>query len=269
LDPKNLQHHGLHTRTNHLLLNMPLLGGPLTVIALIEFVSFAKDWTLPDGRKLPAKKKRAKGDMGMPEKVTLGGVIISGLFFLSLAPHQELRFLVPLVFPLILVLQGALTDKWMNARYFLPAWFIFNAGLSFFYGVVHQGGVVPSLIFLQNKYATASPEAQVDIVYTYTYMPPRSLLTIPATSERANMYDIGGPTLPQLQEFIHNLTAKDAQPSQHLIYVVSPENLEGIDGIGRCESFELQKKVWPHFSSEAPSKDFTLRVYKYQSGCAE
>jgi len=257
-------------------LNFPLLVGPLSVVALIEFVTFVKNWVLSstEGRKSTQKKKRTKGELTLPEKLTLGGSVVSGLFLLSLAPHQELRFLVPLVFPLILVLRGALIEKWLSVRYFLPVWILFNTVLAIFFGVFHQGGVLPSLIYLQNRTSKILPHNQVDIVYTYTYMPPRSLLTIPANSENIHLYDAGGLTALQLHEFVSNLTKKQTKKddvSSHVVFVVSPLPISEISSHTKsCEQYELETEVWPHFSSEhfsASGKDLTLRVYRRQQSC--
>jgi hypothetical protein len=47
-------------------------------------------------------------------------------------------------------------------------------------GVLHQGGVLRSLFTLQKQIAgdSANKEANTDIIYYQTYMPPRFLLAI-------------------------------------------------------------------------------------------
>jgi Alg9-like mannosyltransferase family len=55
-------------------------------------------------------KQHRKFTIGYPEKITLVGCILSYLLFLSLVPHQELRFLVPLIFPVVLVLADTINN---------------------------------------------------------------------------------------------------------------------------------------------------------------
>jgi hypothetical protein len=95
-----------------------------------------------------------------------------------------------------------------------------------------------------------------------------------AHSERMRVHDAGGPSVPQLHEFISNLTKSHAdkidQGGSHLVYIVSPEPLSAMTmGAKGCEVYELEKEVWPHFSSEHFStyKDLTLRVYKHLQNC--
>lgn len=70
LDVQNLQLHGLHPRYTHLLVNLPQVLGPVLLLAILS------------GYKLDSLSTYS---------------IVSGMIFLSLFQHQELRFLIPLV----------------------------------------------------------------------------------------------------------------------------------------------------------------------------
>lgn len=67
---------------------------------------------------------------------------------LSIIPHQEARFLTPLLAPLILIY------TWKQVK--LPAsfwviWLLFNVITTYIFAVVHQGGIVPTMGFLQRQ----------------------------------------------------------------------------------------------------------------------
>jgi phosphatidylinositol glycan class Z len=64
---------------------------------------------------------------------------VSALGFLSLIPHQEPRFLIPLTVPIVLMnahkLRWKSPGKW---KPLLTLWYIFNIFFVIFYGFVHQ-----------------------------------------------------------------------------------------------------------------------------------
>jgi len=104
-------------------------------------------------------------------------IVIFGLSILSMAPHQEPRFLLPLVVPLV-VLHGwdviffftsnfCSSVEWDDSGGDRPdqrstyrgrlfhvlhvlIWVIFNFLLLIFFGLWHQSGVVPSLLLMEN-----------------------------------------------------------------------------------------------------------------------
>lgn len=83
-----------------------------------------------------------------PGYLVLISTVFSGLVGLSVIPHQEARFLTPLLVPLVLVY------TWKQAK--LPAsfwviWLLFNVITTYIFAVVHQGGIVPTMGFLQRQ----------------------------------------------------------------------------------------------------------------------
>lgn len=57
-------------------------------------------------------------------------------------------------------------------------WATSNLLLTLFFGVLHQGGVVPSLFYLHDQISVMGPLQGAHIIYWKTYMPPRHLLAI-------------------------------------------------------------------------------------------
>jgi phosphatidylinositol glycan class Z len=138
---ENLAQHGLHPRYQHFLVNLPQLLGPAT--PLLFFVHKAQ-FTM---KFISA---------------------LSGIALLSIFPHQEARFLLPVV-PLILS-----SIRLPSPRYRKPwivAWVIFNIALGVLMGVYHQGGIVP----VQMNIAKTN-ETVTHAFWWKTYSPPTWLL---------------------------------------------------------------------------------------------
>jgi phosphatidylinositol glycan class Z len=63
-------------------------------------------------------------------------------------PHQEARFLCPLLVPLILIYtwkQPKLTGS------FWTCWILFNIITTYIFGVIHQGGMIHTMGFLSRQ----------------------------------------------------------------------------------------------------------------------
>lgn len=131
----NLELHGLHPLYTHVLVNLPQILGP----GILFFIS-KRYW-----------------------KTTPFLSITSGLLFLSLIPHQELRFLIPIL-PLCCCCFD-LTQKWVSP-YLIYVWYLFNLTMSLLMGVFHQGGVVPILSYIREN------ELKGTQIWWHTYSPP-------------------------------------------------------------------------------------------------
>lgn len=111
LSTANLADHGLHPNWLHVGVNLPMLLGPLFVwFTWCSIYKFVK----PPGRRLPrvhfetdilrqSMSSYFSSLFGLTVVIALVQIIILSLVILSLQPHQEPRFLTPLV-PLIIVL---------------------------------------------------------------------------------------------------------------------------------------------------------------------
>jgi phosphatidylinositol glycan class Z len=111
-DISNLATHGVHPRWLHALVNMPILFGFLLIPAVSHSLS----------RK--------------PLATLCSAIIVVSLAVLSLAPHQEFRFLLPLLLPVVLLGSKKLLYRgWW--RGLLVAWVLFNVVMAIFFGVLH------------------------------------------------------------------------------------------------------------------------------------
>ena len=102
------------------------------------------------------------------------GAVVSGLSVLSCAPHQEPRFLLPAIVPLVALYGTNLTER--RRRWLRKFWIQYNALLLIFFGLLHQSGVVRSLL-ASHEIASAhgSGGGPSMFVYHHTYMPPSFL----------------------------------------------------------------------------------------------
>ncbi|ORZ02512.1 Alg9-like mannosyltransferase family-domain-containing protein [Syncephalastrum racemosum] len=185
MDVDNLKQHGLHPRYLHLLVNTPMLYGPLAV----GVISAVYGKFLEDNRD----------DFQQFYYVLLGTIVVP-LAGLSSMPHQEARFLTPLLVPLVL------TYTWNRDklyRFFWVIWPFFNIIMTFVFGVLHQGGMMPAMMYVQQQslalqsceigasggaschYGPLGHQPEVDfdltthLLFYKTYMPPEHLLAYP------------------------------------------------------------------------------------------
>ncbi|KAI9832057.1 MAG: alpha 1,2 mannosyltransferase, partial [Thelocarpon superellum] len=137
-DTMNLAAHGLHPYYQHFVVNLPQLLGPAYLL-LVAFPRF----TLPLASAL------------------------SGIVVLSLVQHQEARFLIPTI-PLILSSVRLPPRRYVRAWW--TAWIGFNVVMGLLMGTYHQGGVVPTQLFL------ADQDDATQALWWRTYSPPIWLL---------------------------------------------------------------------------------------------
>ncbi|KAG0234376.1 alpha 1,2 mannosyltransferase [Actinomortierella wolfii] len=90
LDENNLAEHGLHPRYLHLLVNFPVLYANLAYVGIRTI-----------GEKVIAQRHYTSHSTLVTALAYSG---ISGVLLLSVMPHQEARFLTPLLIPLVLTL---------------------------------------------------------------------------------------------------------------------------------------------------------------------
>ncbi|GAA5926955.1 hypothetical protein JCM1841_001597 [Sporobolomyces salmonicolor] len=176
LSAANLADHGLHPRYLHVLVNWPMLFGAGLAIA---FGSGMRLWV--QKREEEAKDRRQR----FMTKVLLACFAVPTLL-LSVQPHQEPRFLVPLIIPLVLLAPQApflslnTAQGKRRRRIFLVLWLTHSALFTLLFGYVHQGGLLPAIFSLNRELRnSASPLVMgetLDIVFWRTFMPPRHLL---------------------------------------------------------------------------------------------
>eukprot|EP00751_Fragilariopsis_kerguelensis_P048573 CAMPEP_0171042638 /NCGR_PEP_ID=MMETSP0736-20130129/46461_1 /TAXON_ID=186038 /ORGANISM="Fragilariopsis kerguelensis, Strain L26-C5" /LENGTH=292 /DNA_ID=CAMNT_0011491331 /DNA_START=585 /DNA_END=1463 /DNA_ORIENTATION=- len=121
-----------------------IMYGPLTLAAYLSI--YAVLWKGTGGTvtsKTFGRKTTENGGI----IVVLQAVVVFGLGFLSIAPHQEPRFLLPLIIPLVLLGDG----------------------------ILHQGGVTKSLLAVGSTAIQSQQIQPTSWIYWRTYMPPTFL----------------------------------------------------------------------------------------------
>lgn len=218
MDPANLEVHGLHPRILHLFVNFPMLYGPLAIIVILVLIN---------------RQYKTVADK------TFMGCIVSGLFFLSLAPHQEPRFLVPLVLPVVWLSLSVIS----RFKFLQVLWILFNLILATFFGILHQGGITPSLCFLQHNQAMEAPICN-HVFYFHTYTPSAYLLCDP--KGKLKVENLEGNSLDYLYEKLDETCSKKNLDC----CVVTPETVSLRHDKKKPKSFSLIRQFFPHLSTE-------------------
>jgi GPI mannosyltransferase 4 len=200
----NLKEHGLHPLWTHCLVNMFILFGPLTLAAYISIFVRSTWWIGPQHATLKNSKGHELDNRpSYPQSwdYVSQAVILFGLAALSVAPHQEPRFLLPLLTPIILVGSTTLSGSGVW-HYFVVLWIMFNLSLFTFFGVVHQAGVVHSLLAVGRNGSISIDRNQSLWIYWRTYMPPSFLTRVggseDASEQDTRIVDLNGSSLQTL-----------------------------------------------------------------------
>ncbi|KAK6458628.1 alpha 1,2 mannosyltransferase [Scheffersomyces xylosifermentans] len=152
----NLSQHGIHPYYTHILVNLPQILGPG-----ILFLLKTSYW-----------------------KTTPFLSMASAILVLSVIPHQELRFLMPIV-PLACCCfdlysfsskKEGDTKKSTWGSILMNSWYIFNASFAILMGVFHQGGVIPALDHFHAENFQSDPSHNTIQVWWRTYSPPTWIL---------------------------------------------------------------------------------------------
>ncbi|OWZ12088.1 GPI mannosyltransferase 4 [Phytophthora megakarya] len=247
----NLELHGVHPRFTHLTVNMPMLFGPIFLVFLVRFLRY-------------------------PDRSFFGSAcVFFPLVCLSLAPHQEPRFMLPAIVPLHLF--TALSGRMGVVRFLTKhklgklLWVIFNVALALFFGVLHQGGILPMLLSLSTaSNSVGNPSTwlslcnfegadnlalgAVPLIFARTYMPPRFLLTGITTEPAFQVIDLAGNTAKDVLELLSAAKAEQFSGKKSEALLVLPASVEVSDIVPTNSSTILSvSKVGgcvPHLSME-------------------
>ncbi|KAJ8597675.1 glycosyltransferase family 22 protein [Rhizopogon salebrosus TDB-379] len=257
----NLAEHGLHPRWLHVFVNLPMLVGPWVLwLALRSIV---------DHTKLPSEKNDKSFEVDVLCR-TIIQIITVSLTVLSMQPHQEPRFLVPLVPPIIVLIAN--TGRLAHVgKAFWVSWFIFNLVLAVLFGILHQGGVMPSLFHLHSKVANTSLGMRTNIIYWKTYMPPLHFLGISERDVSSGMISFSDLAGAPQRDLVESLAASDYDRT----FVVTPVAIWYTlpPPIKNC--MEQDKLIFPHlnldhilesFDAGAPD-GLRLGVYTLSPDC--
>ncbi|XP_077491174.1 phosphatidylinositol glycan anchor biosynthesis class Z [Amblyomma americanum] len=236
LNVKNLESHGSHPYYLHLVLNVPLLYNVLGVIALwasakILYSNMSSISRLGGPETLPVSKTM---------DTLVGCTVLLAICTLSFFKHQEPRFLVPLLVPVVLLAQ-----RYFSTR-LAAVWTVANIACLLFFGFFHQGGLVPCLLRLQHRIALHSQDNEnATVMFAHTYMPPRHLLAVKQDSAVVEIVDMMGRSLDG-QHLMHYLGENQSTWK----YLVAPSSV--VNSVAELRKFRLQKQFSCgfHFSGE-------------------
>ncbi|CAL8095432.1 unnamed protein product [Calicophoron daubneyi] len=236
-DHNQLAEHGTHSRFLHLLVNFPLIFGPF----VCAFTLFPPS-PFRSGRTL------------------FWFSTILPLAILSIIPHQEPRFLIPLV-PFALIVSGfRLESHFTNAssrHRFMTFWFIQQFLLFLVFGSLHQGGLVRFFHSLPSWNSSSHAVCPV-YVFFHTYMPPRFPFGNPRSSTPLvnssypcnSVIDLHGSSLKVLQETLDNLRSERVWKNKTVNVIYPGSVLIPSDTLSNVGELTGRKLFFGHLSTE-------------------
>lgn len=233
-NPSNLAKHGLHNYYHHILINVPFVFGLVGIFAYLDAVSLIT---------------RRKNLRAIPAKTMMFFTFWLSLAILSVIAHQEGRFLMPLIISLTYIYG----DRFRTRKKLFFLWLLFNTILTYFYGFVHQAGVVHSLLDLNNKIQSgqASP---IDLIIARTYLPPLTLLQLSANDMKNVVHDLSiEPNFVNaVQKRITSILKKKDRNSIYLAIpsCLAPRLADIISMSPYKIWFKIVKSYFPHFTHE-------------------
>ncbi|XP_064214455.1 GPI mannosyltransferase 4 isoform X2 [Tribolium castaneum] len=282
MDSGNLAEHGLHPRFLHVLVNMPLLFGLLALFAYYNFCQAVYNLVTGRHHLLPTVRS-IKGLMMLS--------YLGPLTILSIFPHQEPRFLIPLILPLVYLstnsvfpesdnilikleastLKNRAPEMAKSPTTFLKLWLVVNLILVLFFGFLHQGGVYRSGEFL---YKDMKRHSRTDfyVVTSHIYSMPKSLVlqkssdvlhhtkrTKYTVNKRFFLYEKGSSDLDLVVKDLQILRGKlqdyrwNFKSKKYKLILIIPSSLEDRLSYSANSQFEfkLVTTFYPHISTEA------------------
>jgi phosphatidylinositol glycan class Z len=175
------------------------------------------------------------------------------LLCLSLAPHQEPRFLLPLL-PAAAAAAAAdgAAARFAASPATLAAWSATNALAAGFFGLAHQGGVVPAVAQMASILAEDDTAEHALVYFWRTYTPPESLLAFPAEPEPRKK--------PRLSADAFGKTNGSPSPSPYdaahsRVGAISPSHVVDLQGASMDSVLAAfaANEDWSHFYVVAPA----------------
>ncbi|NXR12651.1 PIGZ mannosyltransferase, partial [Semnornis frantzii] len=261
LNPHNLALHGCHPRVTHFVVNGVMLFGILHILAVGAGFKMLKKYI----HHVIRARSHCQGSCGLlvlsEGNPTLLLFYFVPLAFLSLFSHQEPRFLIPLILPLVLFSTSQhRAVKWKHVIV------IFNVLGALLFGCLHQGGVIPCLFHLEQL--LHSPESlnhtrHYTLVFAHTYMPPRSLLNIKKRDTYIEVIDMAGSEEETFCQTVEHQASNSTCNDCH-VFVIIPGTVRAM--IRNCDvSFKNETLIFPHLSMEDPPQIPLLFSGKWRS----
>ena len=169
---KNLETHGAHPWYLHFLVNLPILHGVLALIGLWTASKYAMNFMM---NRITEK----------PKVYSLATMLLFTFIFpvivMSCFPHQEPRFLLPTLIPLVLLFSDhvsiyALPKFKFTRHFFFLFWQVWNIFCVVIFGFLHQGGVTRTMLRVQDYATSYSHKVDIHLFFSHMYTPPTFLL---------------------------------------------------------------------------------------------
>ncbi|NWV00439.1 PIGZ mannosyltransferase, partial [Upupa epops] len=261
LNPRNLALHGSHPRVTHFTVNALMLFGVLHVLAVGAGVKVLKRCV---GQLLQVGS-RCSGSAGLLVPSEGSATLLLFYFFplavLSLFSHQEPRFLIPLILPLVLFSTSRdRAVKWKRVM------IVFNVLGAVLFGYLHQGGLIPCLFHLERLIHSPQSSNHVrhyTLLFAHTYMPPRSLLNIKEVDTHVEVIDMAGSDDEVLCQTLDQRA--NAFPCRDChVFVVIPGTVRAT--LRKCGvSVKNETLIFPHLSMEDPPQILLLFSTNWRS----
>ncbi|XP_066461522.1 GPI mannosyltransferase 4 [Eleutherodactylus coqui] len=266
MNPENLAKHGVHPRITHMAVNGFMLFGLFHLSAVCSAINMIRNvmWSKYNSDKSP-------DDKPLPHQTRLLLMFyFAPLIFLSFFNHQEPRFLIPLIIPLVLLVSNY--NRTVKTKCVI---FLFNITGALFFGSLHQAGLIPSLFHIQqivqSKSASGNMSCHHTVLFTHTYMPPLYLLNLKKGQTSVDIIDLAGCTqevmcqkLTDLQVELSRRNAQALGKTMHHLIAVFPGTIT--PGIESCSlAYTAQTMFTPHLSMEDPPKMSHLLTGNLQS----
>ncbi|XP_045467167.1 GPI mannosyltransferase 4 [Harmonia axyridis] len=208
------------------------------------------------------------------------------LALLSLFPHQEPRFLIPLLLPLV-YLYGTkiLPEKESDviradpnsfkstkvkkiSTAFYATWLASNVILTIFYGYLHQGGVVSAMSHLSNVAKRYDRSINIHLFSSHNYMLPQFLLlqhqmilktedfisNMEASKKRVHIYEEGSKDLgfvTKKMQIVYNAQKRSFRKFKMFLLIPNSISYDMYGLIGKTNLVLTKIKVfYPHVAIE-------------------
>ncbi|KAG8581418.1 hypothetical protein GDO81_007664 [Engystomops pustulosus] len=253
MNPENLAQHGVHPRITHIAVNGFMLFGLCHLFAVSSAFKMLR--TLIWSKCNPDKSHYERP----PQQASLLLMFyFVPLMSLSFFKHQEPRFLIPLIVPLVL-----LVSNYNSAMKTKCVIVLFNVTGALFFGCLHQAGLIPSLIHIQQtvqpKFTSSNMSCHHTVLFTHTYMPPLYLLNLKKGQTSVDIIDLAGcnkdlmcQKLRGLQEELSLRNTQVLGRKYHLRAVFPGSITTVIKSCGLAYKDEVL--FTPHLSMEDPPK---------------
>lgn len=248
---KNLQRFGFHPPYFHMLVNIPF------AFNVLGLLFYGKLFSLLVGQGI----YRLIFNTHRIQSLMLTTILASSVL-LSFIPHQEFRFLVPLIIPLVYTFSFNI----YASNRLLPLWIFINVVLIYFYSSVHQSGITRAcldldIILKKSTQEMHNGDQHIHVVALKSYMMPTYQWNIPVSE---NWFSTSGHTYradfnSTITNTLKILTRCDGEQTRNFdVYFMLHRLYEDrlidfiVDHLPQDNNYNLKvlQRYWPHFDGE-------------------